>query len=432
MGRLSAFVACACALGLALPAPAPVAAFDGFGPSSANSTYGREIRFALDFDGSAPDRLELLIRTPGSDASLVIPVTPSAGQAEYVWDTSVDHVTPNTLITYTWRATNGGDVTTLAPATIRYVDDRPGLDWHNARLGEATVHWYGGAEQEARRFGEVSADAVAQAEELLGTELAGPVDVFVYASEDDFFGALGPGAREWTGAATYPELRTIFMWLGGGSASYLENTMVHEVTHVVFGDATTNPFHEPASWLNEGIATWSESRSDDGERQTVESEASDRGLFAFEALTDRFPTDTRGALLAYAQGTAMVQRIIDRYGTDAVAATMAAYRDGATDAEALETGTGVPAQELYADFYAAFGVDAPMPVTPDPILPSDVDRPGASRPGGNGDGGTATPSPAPGNPGAEDSLAIGLLLVVIGVAVFGAAMVRRRASRGER
>lgn len=222
------------------------------------------------------------------------------------------------------------------------------------------------------------------------------------------------------------------MWLGGGSASYLENTMVHEVTHVVFGDATTNPFHEPASWLNEGIATWSESRSDDGERQTVESEASDRGLFAFEALTDRFPTDTRGALLAYAQGTAMVQRIIDRYGTDAVAATMAAYRDGATDAEALETGTGVPAQELYADFYAAFGVDAPMPVTPDPILPSDVDRPGASRPGGNGDGGTATPSPAPGNPGAEDSLAIGLLLVVIGVAVFGAAMVRRRASRGER
>lgn len=199
MGRLSAFVACACALGLALPAPAPVAAFDGFGPSSANSTYGREIRFALDFDGSAPDRLELLIRTPGSDASLVIPVTPSAGQAEYVWDTSVDHVTPNTLITYTWRATNGGDVTTSAPATIRYVDDRPGLDWHNARLGEATVHWYGGAEQEARRFGEVSADAVAQAEELLGTELAGPVDVFVYASEDDFFGALGPGARSGPG-----------------------------------------------------------------------------------------------------------------------------------------------------------------------------------------------------------------------------------------
>lgn len=436
MGRLSALVASGIALGLVLLAPAPTTAFDGFGSSTATSTYGEEVRFDLEFDGPAPDRLELLIRTPGSEASLVVPVTPSAGEAEYVWDTSVDHVTPNTLITYTWRATDGDDVTTSTPATIRYVDDRPGLDWRSARLGEATVHWYGGAEQQARRFGEVSADAVAQAEELLGTELAGPVDVFVYVSEDDFFGALGPGAREWTGAATYPELRTIFMWLGGGSGAYLENTMVHEVTHVVFGDATANSFHEPATWLNEGIATWSESHSDDGERQTVESEASDHGLFAFDALSERFPVDSRGALLAYAQGTTMVQRIIDRYGTDAIAAIMAAYRDGASDAEALEAGTGVAAPDLYAGFFAAFDVDPPMPVTPDPILPSDVDRPGAGTPGDGGDGSRSSvaPQPAPGEPNGQDvsdGLILAALLVMIGIAAFGAAVVRRRTSGDE-
>ena len=75
---------------------------------------------------------------------------------------------------------------------------------------------------------------MAQAEELLGHELDGPVDIFVYDAREDFFGALGPGAREWFGAATFPPLRTIFMWLGAGPASYLDTTIVHEVTHIVF------------------------------------------------------------------------------------------------------------------------------------------------------------------------------------------------------
>ena len=35
---------------------------------------------------------------------------------------------------------------------------------------------------------------------------------------------------------------------------------------------------------------------------------------AFEALTDQFPIDTRGASLAYAQGATMVAHIIDTTG----------------------------------------------------------------------------------------------------------------------
>ena len=102
-------------------------------------------------------------------------------------------------MTYQWRATVDDEVVLGPERTIRYEDDREGLDWQSAQLGEATVHWYGDAEAQARRFGELAAGGVEQAEDLLGTELAGPVDVFVYATREDFLGALGPGAREWTG-----------------------------------------------------------------------------------------------------------------------------------------------------------------------------------------------------------------------------------------
>jgi hypothetical protein len=443
VGRLSrALAALVLAAGLVPLGADRAAALDGFGAMTADSTYGEEIRFVVELDGAAPDRLQLLVTLPGSDASIVYPVQPKDGQAVFVWDAAADHVTPNTLITYQWRALDGTATILSEVGQLRYEDDRPGLDWQRAQLGEATVHWYGGAEQQALRFGELTAQGVARGEELLGTELAGPVDVFVYATQEDFFGALGPGAREWTGAAAYSELRTIFMWLEGGSTEYLEVAMLHEVTHIVFHDATGNPFHEPARWLNEGVATWAEDGSVDDERSIVELEAGGSGLLSFEAISEQFPIGERAARLSYAQGTMLIDQIVADHGEEALAEIAAAFRDGASDAEALEAGSGMPANELYARFFADYGVDAPQPIAADAIPPSNVDRPVA----GSVDEGGVDPSAepagepageppdeaAPGEPDDGSVLAeIGLVLLVVAavaLAVAAALIVSRRAA----
>lgn len=443
MGRLRRWLfaaALACAVGVI--AADAAAAFDGFGTLEADSTYGQSITFDVRLDGGAPDELELLLRTPGSDGAFVVPVDASGTRASYVWNTALDYVTPNTLVTYQWRAFDGDEVTVSDETTIRYDDDRPGLDWQSRRLGEATVHWYGDAEAQAVRFGELTALGVERGEERLGTTLAGPVDVFVYASRDAFFGALGPGAREWTGAAAFSEIRTIFMWNSAeaGSQAYLETAMVHEVTHIVFHDATDNPFHEPARWLNEGIATWSEAGDAGGDRAIVENEASGGGLFAFDAITEQFPIGERGGRLSYAQGTTMVDLIVDTYGPEALARITAAYRDGASDAEALEAGTGITADELYADYYASFGVEAPTPIAPEPIAPSNVDRPTAGEvdPGGVDPDGERPPgegSPGEGGESEDGGSSIGLVVLLAAAAVaagLAAVAVSRRAERRAR
>jgi hypothetical protein len=440
MGRLTRWLlaaALACAVGVI--AADAAAAFDGFGTLEADSTYGQNITFDVSLDGGAPDKLELLLRTPGSDAAFVVPVDATGPRASYVWNTAVDYVTPNTLVTYQWRAFDGDEVTVSDEATIRYDDDRPGLDWQSRQLGEATVHWYGDAEAQAVRFGELTALGVERGEERLGTTLAGPVDVFVYASRDAFFGALGPGAREWTGAAAFSEIRTIFMWNSAeaGSQAYLETAMVHEVTHIVFHDATDNPFHEPARWLNEGIATWSEAGDAGGDRAIVENEASGGGLFAFDAITEQFPIGERGGRLSYAQGTTMVDLIVDTYGPEALARITAAYRDGASDAEALEAGTGIPADELYADYYSSFGVEAPTPIAPGAIAPSNVDRPTAGEvdPGGVDPDAERPPdegSPSEGGAPSGGGFDVGLVVLLAAASVaagLAAVAVSRRAER---
>jgi len=386
----------ALAVTVALVLPTPAAAFSGFGTTAATASYGGPMRFTVQLPGGPPDQLELLLRFAGSDSTVVAPVDPGSSSAEYVWDTADRHITPNTTIAYRWRATNGDQVTLSAEKTLLYDDDRPGLDWHTAKIGATTVHWYGGAESQARHFGSISADAAAAAETLLGHDLVGPVDIFVYDSRDDFFGALGPGAREWTGAATFPAQRTIFMWLGGGSSSYLETTMTHEVTHVVFQDATTNPFHEPAKWFNEGLAVWSEQRSAASQAGNVRSAADDGRLLAFGGITESFPIGDQAARLAYSEGATMVDMIIDKFGEDAIAAIAAAWRDGAGDDEALAAGTAVPVDELYDTYFASFGVAAPTAVEPAPILPSNVSKPPQpSAPARVDESASAVASPSP-------------------------------------
>lgn len=439
MGRMSRLpLALLLAVAILGAVAAPVAGFTGFGSMHAEASYGDEMTFSVQLAGGPPDRLELLLRFGDEEGTFVAPIALGGGSAEYRWDAADQYVTPNTRIGYRWRATDGDRVVLSPERQLLYDDDRPGLDWRSARIGDATVHWYGGAEAQARRFGELSALGAGRAEELLGHELAGPVDIFIYASREEFFGALGPGAREWTGAATYPALRTIFMWLGGGPSDYLETTIVHEVTHVVFHDATANPYHAPAKWLNEGLATWSEARSADHERSVVEFEAAGAGLFAFDAIGEQFPIGTRGSSLSYAMGATMVEMIIDQHGAEAIARIAAAYRDGASDAEALEAGTGIAADELYADFYETFGVDPPQPIEPAPILPSNVRTPGGAGGGGDGDGdgaAVASPTPPPSSaPGpAEDALGGALLAVplilLVAFAIAAAAWAARRAAR---
>jgi len=156
--RRAAFLATlALVLGAALARPAPAVAFGGFGAMTADSTYGQQMRFTVKLPGGAPDRLDLLLRFEDGDSTVVVPVVPGASGAEYVWDASSNTITPNTRIAYRWRATSGGVVTLSPEQTLLYDDNRPGLDWHSARIGDATVHWYGSSEAQARHFGQITA-----------------------------------------------------------------------------------------------------------------------------------------------------------------------------------------------------------------------------------------------------------------------------------
>ena len=431
MGRLTRRAAALVLLGAVVGgwipvavAPAAVRAGGGFSDLQADATFGVEMTFSASWAGAEPDYVELLLGF-GSEERLVVPVELVGGGVDYRRDMANDFLPPNTPVAYRWRAVAGDEVTVSAERTFLYDDDRPGLNWEQARIGSATVHWYGPNEAIAREFGNLAGDAADAAGDLLGESLADPLEIFVYDEREEFLGAVGPGAREWIGAGTFPHLRTVFMWLGAGSEAFLRTTIAHEVTHVVFHDASTNPFHEPATWLNEGVATWSEVGNAETEEDLVRNGAGSGGLMAFEALTSQFPIDTRGASLGYAQGATMVDGILSTYGADAMAAIMDAYRSGATDEQAIEAGTGDDWEDIRAEYFDAFGVTEPEPVEAMALGGSDVALP--PQPGA-----PVQPSaaPKPDESGGSQDLVWWLIIgiVLVGVVFLGVAVWRARRS----
>ncbi len=417
---------------LALPAPA--AAFSGFGTQTAAEQYGQSMTFSVALPGGAPDRLEILLQFgPDPDSTFVAPVNVSGTSATYTWDASTQYITPNTSITYRWRATSGGTATVSPAGTLLYADNRPGLDWHSARIGQATVHWYGGAESQARRFGDLTSGAVTRATQTLGHPLDGPIDIFVYAQRRATSSApwvLGPGS----GRGRRPSRISGPSSCGWAAAAAITSTpaLIHEVTHVVFYDATRNPYHDPAHWLNEGFAVWSQQENADAAAQTVRSEVSS-GLFSFDAITGQFPIGSRGSSLSYAEGATMVDMIIRTYGRKAMAGIATAYRAGATDADALQAGTGVSADQLYAAYFRSFGASQPQPVAAATIGPSVVDT-GAQGSAASGapvaSVSGASPAPSGGSPAADATANAFLgwvaIIVLVITAALGAFWYRRR------
>lgn len=421
------------AAGLALPAR--TFAFDEFGEQTASATFGETVEFEVELEGGAPDELALLLRFGDDDVTFVQPVEPDDGSASFVWDVAEDYIAPNTPIHYRWRATSGSSEVVSDEDTILYDDDRSELDWEIAESAEARVHSYSGEEALASRFADITSNAVQRAESLFGAELAGPVDIFAYANEDDFFGALDLGPREWVGGQASSEIRSIYIRLDAGGESYMEPLLIHEVTHIVFDDATENPYHGPAHWLDEGLAVWAETQDAAAERAMVEDAAEDGELMAFDAIAEQFPVQDERARLAYAQSAALVDTIIDTYGAESIARLTAAYRDGATDSAAIEAATGVPLDEIIADWFAELGQEVPQPVEPEPLLPAASREPGETQ-GNEPDRPAETPpeSDEPQDPdeperpatGLGSPLLIGLgLLVAVGLVV-GVAILARQ------
>ena len=458
MGRLTRAVIVAVAIGL-LVGTAPVVAAAApatFGTPTAVSTFNTGVVFKQPVTVSgAIGRAEILLTIADSIGPEVVevPVPAASGSSTltYTLDTSGSaHMIPNTPIVARWRVFAAGDpgaVTQGPELRLVYADDR--FTWKTVSGPLVRVHWYQGDAAfgaKALRLGE---DEVRATAKLLGVTETTPVDFFVYATVDEFYGGIGTGTHENVAGSAYVDIRTM---LGLIPPDQIDDPLVavripHEFVHLVFDTASKNPYHHPPRWLNEGLAVYQSESYGATDQGLVKDAAATGALIPLGGLVGQFPNGD-DFFLAYAESVAAVDFMIRTYGSDALVTLIRSYAGGRTDDEAFKDALGVDTTAFGAAWFASVKATpkqsfGPQPAPPGPVpsawLGAVAGASAAPASSGGVAGTSAGTAPASAIPGAVGGPAGGSgtgslwLLVVLALVVFivAATLVLRRRQASE-
>ena len=367
-------------------------------------------------------RIDALVRTGDSARTFTTPVAlpgPGGSVLQYRFATPSGALIPNTLVELAFRVTlSDGTAVTGPTSTVRYEDTR--YSWQTITGTLVRVHWVDGSRDFGQGALRIAEAAVRNAAALLGVSETDPIDFYIYGDRTAFYDVLGPSTRENVGAAAFPEIRTVIANISTTNASdpIVAIYLPHELTHVVFGDATGNPYHQPLHWLNEGLAVYLSQGYDSGSRQGVEAAVGDGTLMPLTAISGQFPTSADRFTLAYDEAVSAVDFMVRTYGRDAVVKLIRTYASGVSDDAAFEAGIGVDQAAFERAWLADLGAPVPSPYGPQPApagpLPSGWAAAGPTA----GAIQSAAASPAPG--GGSDTGSGGqslILLAGVGLAI---------------
>ena len=450
--RRSALALALAALSLLALAPAVVRAADvEFGEPTTSATFGQQIEFVQPVELAATaSRIEVRLTFADAAGPLVVelPAPSGTGQQTLRYTFSFadgGHLLPNTPISASWRVyTGAADATGVdgPAATVVYQDDR--FDWQTVSGDLVRVHWYEGDAAFGQRALDIGETAIRETADLLGVTEEDPVDFFVYAEQDTFYDALGPGTRESVGGQANAEIRTLFALITPGEIDdpWVDVVVPHELVHLVFDTAVENPYHFPPRWLNEGLAVYLSEGYTSNDRQATEAAARDRRLIPLDGLAGQFPTAVDAFRLAYSESASAVDYLIGTYGRDALVQLIRSYAEGRTDDEAFREALGVDVATFGDAWIEHLGAEPPERYGPQPVPPGPqpagwqggvVATPGPGAPAGSVAPGTTGAPSSPTEPGdtAGDGLNPVLLVAILAVAVVGVVllvgMTRRRA-----
>ncbi len=276
---------------------------------------------------------------------------------EWTWDMHQSgSLPPGTQIWWRWRTTdNTGNETVSSQKTIQWLDSVH--QWQTLTKGDIRLHWYKNNQSFAQDLLDTAYNGLARVENDAGLTTDQPVDLYIYADNNDMKDAV-LYEPSWTGGQAFPEHNIVILGISPSDLSWGRRAEVHELTHVLVGHLTFSCLGDVPTWLNEGLAVYSEGELDPGARQQLDDSIRSNTLLTIRSLSGRFSEITDKANLSYSESYSIVKFLIDSHGRDKVKALLIALRDGSTVDEALTNVYGFNIEGLEDAWRASIGAKA--------------------------------------------------------------------------
>lgn len=337
--------------------------------STADPTFAESITFRLDSESSSPIEQVILFYRETLEAATnrAYPeFTPGKRvDAQYTWELLPGEVPVGAEIKYYWLITNadGAELKT-EPQFLDYDDTR--FAWKQLDAGKVRLSYYGDTEAQARHLLDVATAALVRISEQIGVEPDRPIKIYVYGSKADMSDALV--SRSTTYDAFTTTLGVVISddtLLLLGPASGAEQTLAHELTHIVVGEATDNPFHAPIPrWLDEGLAMYNEGSLPRYNQQALDEAVATDSLISVRSLS-AYTGDPALVDLFYGQSYSIVEYLLDTYGRDKMVELLDVFERGSHQEDALLEVFGFGLDELDARWREIVGA-RPRPTNTPP------------------------------------------------------------------
>ncbi|MFQ5854173.1 MAG: peptidase MA family metallohydrolase [Anaerolineae bacterium] len=309
-----------------------------------------ELLYSVGRDGDVVNR-----RRPEyePDKTLTLRVRDELGQGE---------IPPTSTITYHWKITDaaGGTFETGEQSFV-YMDDR--FNWQSKTEGPITLYWYGRVDGE--QLLNVAMDALSRLEKTVGYQMRMPINLVAYSSKRDMDGAMAPRGQTFDeqivtlGTVVAPDVMLLL------SDSDVDNTIAHELTHMVVGAATDNPFAEIPAWLNEGLAMYNQDFVGRAHHNALDDAVRGGDLDTVRRLSARTGNVAR-VNLWYAEVWSLVDFLINEYGQEKMAELLDVFSRGAHPDDALMEVYGFDRDGLTARWWEWLGAEVPPSLRGEP------------------------------------------------------------------
>ena len=340
------------------------------------------LRFYIDAEsgGSPIEEIRVYVRKLGQSSRSAYRVVEFeagqavSGEALFKSQTANEYIPTGTRLSYYFdiRTEDGGGLETEPEITV-YLNR--GLEWESVSDGLINVYYYRHnrqSEGRAQAVLEVAADTYDLMQPILGVELTEPMNIVVYSDYDDMRDALRPSSQ-----VAARQLRTLgqafanerTLLVDGSSDLFSgDNTLTtaaHEFTHLLVADAAGSAYRSIHTWLNEGLAVYSEQNPDSQFDSFLNAAIASDSVPPLSSLRTYAGTP-RETLRNYGVGHSVATYMVETYGAGKMAALFAGVRETRNMERTLESVYGLTIHELDNEWRRSVGLGARDLATPAP------------------------------------------------------------------
>jgi hypothetical protein len=274
----------------------------------------------------------------------------SNGVSEYHFDTNQISLRPFTTLLWRYDLTLAdGSTTQSQTMSVRYDDNR--FAWQDLESGPLRIHWYSGGDQFGASPMNAAQAGLQSVNNFFVPNLSEPVDIYIYASQNDLLGTL-PGAESWiAGHADSPAgVVMVTVEPGANQNILMEQRIPHELMHVLLYRQVGDGYRNLPAWFREGMSVAAEVYPNPDHDSTLKDAAGRDAVIPILDLCDSLSPQADSAFLAYAESGSFINYLRGQFGSDGLMNLANTYASDVDCEPGMERAFNVPFARLERDW----------------------------------------------------------------------------------